>query len=232
MTETKATAVKYQTVNAKGEKGSDIALNPAIFGAPVKSSIVHDTVVWQLAKRRSGTHSTLTRSKMIGGNTKPFKQKGTGRARAGSTVSPLWVGGAVVHGPQPRDYTTRVPVRTRRQALCSVLSEKVRNEQLLILDELPGQNGKTADVAKALKNLGVVRGGATIVIDGGESSSKIEQAVRNLTKITPITVAGLNVYDVLRNQFLICSRAGVEQIEARIVKSTESKTAKVKKGSK
>lgn len=207
--------VSYDVVDAKGKKVDSIDLNPSVFGIATNNRLVHGVVVWQLAKRRAGTHSALTRGAMKGGGKKPWKQKGSGRARAGTSTSPVWVGGGVAHGPQPRSYETRLSKRSRRQALASVLSEKVRNKKLVILDELSIPSGKTKDAASILSSIGATKG-ATIVLDAGDAAATVKRASQNIPKTEAIPAPGVNVYDVLRHQYLVCTKEGIAALEQRI----------------
>lgn len=209
------TAVKVVTL--EGKEVGTIELNPEVFGVTPNESLVHDTVRWQLARRRSGTHQALTRSMMRGGGKKPYRQKGTGRARAGSNISPLWVGGASVHGPLPRDYDYRLPKRTRRQALASVLSDKVLNSKLVVVDELSLKEAKTRLMAAALDKVGVAARNAAIIVSS--TDDLVAKASRNLPKVTALTPNAANVYDLLRHDFLVISKDGIKAIEERVLKA-------------
>ena len=200
-----------------GNKESSMELNPEVFAARQYEHMVHQVVRWQLAKRRSGTHNALTRSQIEGGKKKPYKQKGTGRARAGSSVSPLWVGGAVVHGPTPRSYEFKVPKEIRRKALCSVLSEKAKSNQLIVLDDVSIKNGKTSEVAKGLKNLGINKESVLVVTMEAvnDASNLTARACRNIPKLKVVPVSGVNVYDVMKHKFLLISKDALAGVEAR-----------------
>lgn len=214
-TGTGSTSIKVLSI--EGKEVGTIDLNPEVFGVTPNETLVHDTVRWQLARRRSGTHQALTRSMKKGGKKKPFKQKGTGRARAGSSISPLWVGGASVHGPLPRDYDYRLPKRTRRQALASVLSDKVLNSKVIVIDELTLKEGKTKTMAAALQKIGVVSQSATIIVEGSKGSEAVVRGSRNLPKILTLTATAANVYDILRHEFVVLSKDGVKAIEERVL---------------
>lgn len=209
-------SVSYKVVNMQGQEVGTVDLDAAVFSAPVNQSLVHQVVRWQRAKKRAGTHQALTRSMMKGGGKKPWRQKGTGRARAGSGISPVWVGGAVVHGPQPRDYTFRLPKRTRRQALAAVLSEKVSQQKLVIVDELAVPSGKTRDFASSLKSWGVDGKKALLVVDPAAETTRRSSA--NIADLRTLAVEGLNVYDVLNSDVMIVSRNDIAAIEARVNK--------------
>ncbi|MCB0338478.1 MAG: 50S ribosomal protein L4 [Bdellovibrionales bacterium] len=216
--------VGHKVIDMKGKEVGSIDLHPEVFGVKVKESLVHDTVRWQLAKRRSGTHKALTRAEMSGGGRKPWKQKGTGNARAGSNTSPVWVGGGVSHGPRPRSYEFRLSKRARRQALCSVLTDKVRKDQLRVLDSLSVETGKTKDMASVLQNVGVGRYGAVIVVDelGSSSGQLVKRAAQNLGKALVLPVSGVNVYDLLRFGHVVVSRDSVKALEERLTLSKSS----------
>ena len=207
-------AISYKVLDLKGKEVGSIDLNPEVFGARVRPHLVQETVRWQLARRRAGTHQALTRTMKLGGAKKPYKQKGTGRARAGSSISPLWVGGASIHGPLPRDYDYRLPKRTRRQAMISVLSEKVAQQSLVVLDDLKITSGKTRDMAQALEKLSIT--GKKVVVIAESLDTKTIRATQNLPGVTLLPVAGLNVYDLMRHPILMGSRAAISAVEKRV----------------
>jgi large subunit ribosomal protein L4 len=209
--------VTHKVLDGSGKEVGTIKLDPEIFGAPGSKAEVHATVRWQLTKRRAGTHSCLTKGMMKGGNRKPFKQKGTGQARAGSNTSPLWVGGGVSHGPHPRSYEHRLNKRTRRQALGSILADKLQNGQLFIVDGLK-VDGKSAKMAAVLEKLGIAGKGTAIVL--ADASSKGEAAIarasRNLERVVALQVNGVNAYDLLRHPYVVSTKDGIEALQARI----------------
>ncbi len=210
--------MNYKVLNMQGKEVGTVDLDPAVFGGEVNETLVHDTVVWQLAKRRSGSHSALTKAEVSGGGKKPWKQKGTGRARAGSNTSPIWVGGGVSHGPKPRSYESRLPKRTRRAALISVLSDKVKNNDLMIVEDLSVQ-GKTKEMAQVIKSLGLqdAKGVALVLPDAAsEKFGSVARASKNLKGVLSLGVEGLNVYDLLKHKVLLTTKAGVEAIQARV----------------
>ena len=194
------------------EAVGQVDLPEAIFGQPVRIPLLHETVKMQLANRRRGTHATKTRAFVSGGGKKPWKQKGTGRARAGSTRSPVWVGGASVFGPQPRDYSYRIPASARRQALCGALSAKHQDGALIVVDRLEVASGKTKDLLKVLAGLGVES--ALVVISG--TDELLCRAAGNLPRVRVLDVAGLNVFDVLRYEKLIVTSDALKRIEERL----------------
>ena len=216
--------VKHTVKSMAGKEVGSVELSGAVFAVELQPHLVHDTVRWQLAKRRAGTHSTLTRSEMKATGKKPFKQKGTGQARAGSSVSPLWTGGAVVLGPQPRKYGYRLPRRTRAQALCSVLSDKVQTGNLIVVDDLGAISGKCKEFVAALAKLGLEersadRGYSALVIVSDRAPEKrtlIERAARNVPGVTTLPVNGLNCHDLLRHRYLVVAKDCLAEIEARM----------------
>lgn len=206
--------IKYKVLNQEGQEAGSIELDSDVFGAPIKAALVHETVRWQRAKRRAGTHSTLGRSDMKGGGKKPWRQKGTGRARAGSNVSPLWVGGAQSHGPKPRSYEFRLPKRVRLEALKSVLAAKVKSHKLIILEDLQIPEGKTKAMSGVLEAIGVGSDRAVFVCH--ERNEMVWRAGQNIAKLNLLLVDGMNVYDLMRNKTLISTRSGIAAIQERI----------------
>jgi large subunit ribosomal protein L4 len=187
------------------------ALNEALFGAKTRAHLLHQAVVMQLANRRAGTAATKTKGFVSGGGKKPWRQKGTGRARSGSIRSPIWVGGGTVFGPTPRDYSYRMPRSARREALRSALSAKNRDGKLIVVDKLVLDAPKTKLMAQALAELKVTS--ALIVIAQGDAT--IERSARNLPKVKVLRVDGLNVYDLLRYEHLILTDGALKALEER-----------------
>ena len=187
-------------------------LNDAIFGAKTRAHLLHQAVVMQLANRRAGTAATKTKGFVRGGGKKPFKQKGTGRARAGSIRSPIWVGGGTVFGPTPRDYSYRMPRTARREALLSALSVKNREGKLIVVDKFSLEAAKTKIMAQALAELNVTS--ALIVIAGADAT--IERSARNLPKVKVLRVEGVNVYDLLRYDHLVLTEGALKLLEERL----------------
>jgi len=187
-------------------------LNDAIFGAKTRAHLLHQTVVMQLANRRAGSAATKTKGFVRGGGKKPWKQKGTGRARSGSIRSPIWVGGGTVFGPTPRDYSYRMPRTARRQALLSALSLKHRDGKLIVVDNFSLEAAKTKIMAQALAELQVAS--ALILIAGPDT--KVERSARNLPTVKVLRVDGVNVYDLLRYDHLILTEAALKLLEERL----------------
>ncbi len=201
---------KVAVYNMEGNQVGELELNDEIFGVEVNETLLHHVVVSQLANRRQGTAATKNRALVRGGGRKPFRQKGTGRARAGSIRSPLWVGGGVVFGPTPRDYSYKVPKKARRAALKSALSSKVQSENFVVVDELAVNEPKTKVMAQILTALNAGKK-PLIVIDNWEKN--LELSVRNIPNATLIKSQGLNVYDILNHDRIVITKAAVEKIE-------------------
>jgi large subunit ribosomal protein L4 len=187
-------------------------LEEQIFRLKARPHLLHQAVLMQLANRRAGTAATKSRGFVRGGGKKPWRQKGTGRARAGSIRSPIWAGGGTIFGPQPRDYSYRMPRSARRKALLSALSLKHSDGKLIIVDKLEPEQPKTKIMAKALADLNVQS--ALIVI--AEANEKVERSARNLPKVKVLRADGLNVYDLLRYEHLILTEAALKLIEERL----------------
>ena len=199
-------ATLVDVVNAKNETVDRCELPEAIFAAPVKPHLLHEVVRMQLAKRRQGTADTKGRSDVSGGGKKPWKQKGTGRARAGSTRSPLWRHGGTVFGPHPRSYAYGVPKAIRRQALLAALTSKAQAGAIRVLESLSLERPSTKAMVGLLKGAGVA-GKARVVLPARDET--LEKSARNLPAVRVLTVQGLNVYDVLKADTLVLTPEGV-----------------------
>jgi large subunit ribosomal protein L4 len=186
--------MKVDVLNMKGEKVSTTDLPASIFEAPVKTELMHQALVRQNANARLGTHKTKTRSEVAGGGRKPWRQKGTGRARQGSTRSPVWVGGGKAHTPRPRDYALEMPRKMRRAALRSALSAKAAQSEIVVVDEIKLEQPKTKEMATALQLL-VGQASALILLPGPDES--VEKSVRNLAAAKTVRASYLNVRDLL-----------------------------------
>ncbi|HXV49829.1 MAG TPA: 50S ribosomal protein L4 [Candidatus Binatia bacterium] len=187
-------------------------LNEAIFGAKTRAHLLHQAVVMQLANRRAGSAATKSKGFVRGGGKKPWRQKGTGRARAGSTRSPIWVGGGTVFGPTPRDYSYRMPRTARHQALLSALSLKNRDGKIIVVDKLELEAAKTKLMVAALAQLKIAS--ALIVI--AQADVNLERSARNLPRIKVLRVEGLNVYDLLRYDHLVLTVGALKLLEERL----------------
>ncbi|TAK10393.1 50S ribosomal protein L4 [bacterium] len=188
-------------------------LKEGVFGVKARPHLLHQVVAMQRSNRRAGTASTKTKGFVRGGGKKPWRQKGTGRARAGSIRSPLWVGGGTIFGPQARDYSYRLPKKARREALLSALSLKNQGGKIIVLDKLELAEAKTKLMRKVLEDLQVKS--ALIVIP--ESDEKVERSARNLPAVKVLRAEGLNVYDLLRYEHLILTEGSLRFLEERLV---------------
>jgi large subunit ribosomal protein L4 len=206
--------INIKVVSREGTDAGQIALTGGIFNKQVKEGVLHEVVVWQLAKRRQGTHKCKTRSEVARSKSKPWKQKGTGRARAGSRTSPVWVGGGVSHGPSPRSYGGSVPKKVREAALKGALSDKVRQDRVRVIDGFGELSGKTAEVAGILRKLGVYQE-PVLVVSAGHNEA-LRRASRNIPGALVLPVEGLNVYDILRSRHVLIEKESIALIEQRL----------------
>jgi len=197
-------------MNAKRETVDRLELPPAVFGAPVKPHLLHEVTRMQLANRRQGTADTKGRSEISGGGKKPWKQKGTGRARQGSTRSPLWRHGGTVFGPTPRSYALHVPKAVRRQALCGALTVKATAGAVRLLEAFGLEQPSTKSLRTLLQGLGLGSGKVLLVLP--ERDAIVEKSARNLPDVRVLTVRGLNVYDVLRADVLVLTPEGLSTL--------------------
>ncbi|MGO9374024.1 MAG: 50S ribosomal protein L4 [Syntrophobacteraceae bacterium] len=195
--------------NLNHEVSGQIELSEAIFGVPVKTHVLHEVVVYQLAKRRAGTAKTKGRSEVRGGGKKPWKQKGTGRARAGTSRSPIWRGGGTIHGPHPRDYEMHIPKKVRRLALKMALSQKVLDDEFKVIDQFKLDRIKTKDFVELMDRFEL---GKTLIVLP-EPDEVIEKSARNIPNVKILRSEGLNVYDLLDYHVVILSRECVGRIE-------------------
>lgn len=201
---------KLALYNIEGNQIGEVELRDDIFGIDVNEYVVHSVVKAQLANKRQGTHATKTRTYVRGGGRKPWRQKGTGRARAGSIRSPLWVGGGTVFGPQPRSYRITIPKKVRRLALKSALSSKVKDNQIIVLDDLALSEAKTKVMANILKNLNVDRKALLVTAEGNETVKRTSQ---NIAGVSSTAAKDLNVYDVLAHDKLVITKDAVAKVE-------------------
>jgi large subunit ribosomal protein L4 len=206
-------SIKLPLFSAGDESGGEIELAGQVFANQGNASLLHEAVRMQMANRRFGTASTKTRGLISGGGKKPYRQKGTGNARAGSTRSPLWRKGGTIFGPLPRDYSYKMPKKALSKALCIALSDRARQGKLLVCEKLELAELKTKAAKAALDKLGVKH--ALIVI--GKDEARFGRAARNLAAHKVLDAAGLNVYDVLKYDELVLSAAVAKSIEARLM---------------
>ena len=201
---------KIDVLNIEGKKVSDIELNEEIFGIEPNEDIVHSVLVNYLANQRQGTQSTNTRTEVSGGGRKPWRQKGTGRARQGSIRAPHWVGGGVALGPKPRSYSYRVNKKERRLAIKSVLSSKVLENQLVVVDAINFNEIKTKNMVNALTNL-KVEGKTLIMLP--EKNENVQKSARNIEGVKTSLVNTINVYDLLKYTNLVVTLDTVKKLE-------------------
>lgn len=201
---------KVQVVNMQGAPVGEMELDEYVFGIKPHTTVLHSAVVMQLASLRRGTSSTLLRGEVRGGGRKPWRQKGTGRARAGSSRSPLWRGGGVLFGPKPRDYSFSLPKKVRRLALRSALSSKFLEENLIVLEDINLAEAKTRDMVKLLKALSVNKKALVVTAETDES---IARSARNIEGVKALQVEGLNVLDLLRHDVLVITKAAITKTE-------------------
>lgn len=201
------TAVLY---NMQGSKVGDVELSSALFGAEVNKAVLHETVVNYLANQRQGTQSTKTRTEVSGGGAKPFRQKGTGRARQGSTRAPQWIKGGVALGPKPRDYSYTINKKVKKLAMVSALSAKAAEESVMVIDNLSMEEIKTKTIADMLKNMGVAE---KALIVTNEMEKNVYLSARNIKGVKASYVGMLNVYDVLNHDKFIVARDAVAKLE-------------------
>ena len=207
----KPSPVKLPLYSAAHEKVGELEVAGTVFGRDGDLSLLHEAVRMQLANRRSGTASTKTKGLISGGGRKPWRQKGTGRARAGSTRSPIWRHGGTIFGPRPRDYSYKMPKKAWRAALCLAISDRARNGKLFVVESLDLSEPKTKVAKAALDKLGLKH--ALIVL--GEGDGKFLLAARNLAAHKVLALEGLNVYDVLNYRELVMTSRTAKAIEAR-----------------
>ena len=201
------TAVLY---NMQGSKVGDVELSAALFGAEVNKAVLHETVVNYLANQRQGTQSTKTRTEVAGGGAKPFRQKGTGRARQGSTRAPQWIKGGVALGPKPRDYSYTINKKVKKIAMVSALSAKALEENVMVIDNLTMDEIKTKTIADMLKAMGV---DSKALIVTNEMEKNVYLSARNIEGVKASYVGMLNVYDVLNHDKFIVAKDAIAKLE-------------------
>lgn len=201
--------IKLPVFNLKGEEVGQKELPEQIFAIPVNEAVIHQVVRALQAAKRRGTHATKTRKEVRGGGTKPWRQKGTGRARAGSSRSPIWKGGGTVFGPHPHSHVEKVPRKVKKAAMRSALSAKVRDNELVIVDRFAFEIPKTQEAKTALDNLKVT--GKSVVLLS-EFDNATEKSIRNLARTRAVDLENFNVYDVLDNDNLIVSQDALDML--------------------
>jgi large subunit ribosomal protein L4 len=204
---------KVTVCNSRNEQVGEIELNDEIFNVPIKSHLVHEVVNMQLAKRRSGSASTKGRSEVQASGRKPWRQKGTGRARAGTRSSPIWRGGGIVFGPKPRAFTPKVNKKIRRQALKIALTSKCKENQMVVLEGLDLEEIKTAAVVDLMQVFEI----DSVLVVTPERNDLLEKSARNVPHTKVLCSDGLNVYDILRYRNLMLLKDALPKIEASIL---------------
>lgn len=199
---------KVKLYNIAGQETGEIELNDSVFGVDYNEAVIHQAVVRQMANERLGTHATKTRGLVRGGGKKPWKQKGTGRARVGSIRSPLWVGGGTVFGPTPRSHAKDMPRKARQLAVKSALSEKLRANELIVIDAIDFEAPKTKDVVKMLADLHSE--GKALIVDGARNTVL---SARNIPGVKAYAPSGLNIYDIVNTDKLFLTQEAVKKIE-------------------
>lgn len=201
---------KLTLVNQEGSQVGDIELSDDIFGIEPNENVLYDVVIMQQAAKRQGTHATKTRAAVSGGGRKPWRQKGTGRARQGSIRSPQWVGGGVVFGPTPRNYSYKIPKKVRRLALKSALSTKVKEDNLIVVDTITIDAPKTKEMVAILNNLEADK---KALIVTNEYNDVVVRSARNIPGVTVKTASDVKVLDILGHDKLILTKEAAEKIE-------------------
>lgn len=202
--------MEMKVVNSSGKKVGTIELNAAVFEQEYNAALIHQVVVAQLANKRQGTKSTLTRAEVRGGGIKPWRQKGTGRARQGSIRAPQWIKGGVVFAPKPRDFSQKINQKMKVAALKSALSQKIRDDEIIVINEIKAENGKTKEIATVLKNLKMEK---RVLLVVGERDELVIRACRNIENVTLINASLINVYDVVANANCIMTKDAIKKIE-------------------
>jgi large subunit ribosomal protein L4 len=213
--------MQIDIVNIDGKKVGSVDLDDAVFGTKVKDYLLWELVKAQQAAKRAGTHSTKTRANVRGGGKKPYKQKGTGNARQGSSRAPNHVGGGVVFGPHPRSYEYTVPKKVKRAALASALSLRAKEKKIVVIDKLSFTEPKTKQMAGILKTLGLTK---ALVIDE-KSNANLFKSVRNLPKAKVLAPEGLNVFDILNHSDLVIAAGALKLVEQRVVSAPKATAA-------
>ncbi len=206
-------------VTLENKKAGSVDLNATVFEAPVRTDLLHAEVRRQLTRRRSGTHSTKNRTAVSGGNSKPWRQKGSGRARQGTTRAPQWSGGGVVFGPVPRSYEHELPKKVRGAALRSALSHRLAEGDITIVDSIELDGFKTRRIVEILRGLSLGKESVLIVIEAKDEH--IQGSARNLPGVTVLPAGGLNVHDVLRHRKLLITKPALEAIESRLARKSQ-----------
>src|SRR3990172_3895104 len=201
--------LQVPVVDLNNNVTGNVDLDEKVFGQPVNEALLHEAVTMSLNNQRQGTHATKTRALVSGGGKKPCKQKGSGRARSGSSRSPVLVGGGTVFGPHPRDYSYSMPRKKGRLALCSALASKLKDKNLTILDTFGIKDGKTREVVSLLRRFKV--SGSTLIVCDSQNEM-VYRGGRNLPRVAVMDVVQINVYDLLKYKNLVITKDGVEKV--------------------
>ena len=204
--------IKKDLFNVRGEVVGKISLSSELFDASVNEGLVYQAVRTYLSRQRRGTASSKNRAEVSGSRRKPWRQKGTGRARAGTRQSPIWRGGGVAFGPQPRDFSLSMPKRLRKLALASALTSKIKENDIIIIDEIKSEKGKTSEMALMLRSLSIT-GKALLVVDSG--NDLLKRAARNIKGLSMSSSSTLNTYEILSHDKLILTGDALSAIESR-----------------
>jgi large subunit ribosomal protein L4 len=209
--------IEIKVINISNEAKGKLSLPPAVFGSEASGAVVHSAVVSHLANQRQGTHATKTRGLVSGGGKKPYKQKKTGRARAGSSRSPLWRHGGTIFGPQPRDYEIKMPKAARRAALCKALSMKLADNEIVVLDKIPVAVPKTKDMISIIDKLGLTGQSVLLVLSGADSNVLL--SARNIPAVKVVQVSDLNAYQVAAFDKLVFTEEAIKKVASEEVKA-------------
>ena len=204
--------MKTDVTTLEATKSGTVDLNDSVYGLELRADLLHRMVNYQLATRQAGTHKTKNRSEIVGTTKKFGRQKGSGGARHGNRKSNIFIGGGRAHGPVVRSHATKLPKKVRILALKTALSSKVKAEQLIVLDKAESKDGKTSVLRNQLSKLGIT---SALIIDGGDVNENFARAARNIEKIDVLPVQGINVYDILRRDYLVLTKAAIDSLEER-----------------
>lgn len=202
--------LSIKVYNMKGSEVGEMELNESVFALEYNEPLIHQAVVTRLANERQGTKSSLTRTEVSGGGAKPWRQKGTGRARQGSTRAPQWIHGGVVFAPKSRDFSKKMNITAKRTALCSALSKKVADGELIVIDELTVAEGKTKEMAAFQKALSLSK--KTVVVMDNDDQA-VRRAARNLENLVTLPVSQISTYEVVANSVVVLTKAAVQKLE-------------------
>jgi len=208
--------LKIDILNIKGKKIDTVELDGKVFDGKVNKELLYQVITAYLANKRKGTHSTKTSGEVSGGGSKPWRQKGTGRARAGSNRSSIWRGGGIVFGPKPRDYSVNIPKKMKRLALKSSLNAKLQDDELVLLEELEAEEPRTSVFAGILKNLGLEKTKSLFILNGITENVKLSS--RNIPKVFIANSKDVTAYDVLNCKKVIITKSGLDDIVKRVKK--------------